>query len=202
MQSTISRFACRILVDRNEPHKARIFAAGFDSSRNIFLGVSCWLAFLKVRRLTLPRFNDFNLNLVANLFFKKREIFCCSLRCKQAELKGTKTLRCHPWRCEISRPYFSCSLRVKIFWHFYGLPFSGRVCRWRHSRELKISIILRNEGIQFFGKKFAGKKLSRFWVFQEIFVSKKLSEDIFELFSKFEVLKINQTIFQEAFFAN
>lgn len=40
MQSTISRFACRILVNRCEPSKARIFAAGFDSSRNIFLGVS------------------------------------------------------------------------------------------------------------------------------------------------------------------
>lgn len=40
LQSTISRFACRILVDRNEPYKARIYAAGFDSSRNIFLGVS------------------------------------------------------------------------------------------------------------------------------------------------------------------
>lgn len=40
MQSTISRFACRILVDRSEPAKARIYAAGFDSSRNIFLGVS------------------------------------------------------------------------------------------------------------------------------------------------------------------
>lgn len=40
MQSTISRFACRILVDRGEPSKARIYAAGFDSSRNIFLGVS------------------------------------------------------------------------------------------------------------------------------------------------------------------
>lgn len=40
MQSTISRFACRILVDRNEPHRAKIYAAGFDSSRNIFLGVS------------------------------------------------------------------------------------------------------------------------------------------------------------------
>ncbi|KAL5282904.1 PELI1 family protein [Megaselia abdita] len=38
MQSTISRFACRLLVNRNESSKARIFAAGFDSSRNIFLG--------------------------------------------------------------------------------------------------------------------------------------------------------------------
>lgn len=37
-QSTISRFACRILVDRNPPYTARIFAAGFDSSKNIFLG--------------------------------------------------------------------------------------------------------------------------------------------------------------------
>ncbi|XP_015784371.1 protein pellino [Tetranychus urticae] len=37
-QSTISRFACRILVERNPPYTARIYAAGFDSSRNIFLG--------------------------------------------------------------------------------------------------------------------------------------------------------------------
>lgn len=39
-QSTISRFACRILADRDDPGIARIYAAGFDSSRNIFLGVS------------------------------------------------------------------------------------------------------------------------------------------------------------------
>ena len=37
-QSTISRFACRILVGREEAPVTRIFAAGFDSSRNIFLG--------------------------------------------------------------------------------------------------------------------------------------------------------------------
>lgn len=37
-QSTISRFACRILIERKPPHTARIYAAGFDSSRNIFLG--------------------------------------------------------------------------------------------------------------------------------------------------------------------
>lgn len=53
MQSTISRFACRILVNRCEPAKARIFAAGFDSSRNIFLGVS-------VVGLSLPPASDSN----------------------------------------------------------------------------------------------------------------------------------------------
>ncbi|XP_053553308.1 E3 ubiquitin-protein ligase pellino homolog 2 isoform X2 [Bombina bombina] len=37
-QSTISRFACRIVCDRNAPYTARIYAAGFDSSKNIFLG--------------------------------------------------------------------------------------------------------------------------------------------------------------------
>uniref|UniRef100_A0A8C5QRU7 Pellino E3 ubiquitin protein ligase family member 2 n=1 Tax=Leptobrachium leishanense TaxID=445787 RepID=A0A8C5QRU7_9ANUR len=37
-QSTISRFACRIVCDRSAPYTARIFAAGFDSSKNIFLG--------------------------------------------------------------------------------------------------------------------------------------------------------------------
>ena len=40
LQSTISRFACRILVDRNEQSRTRVYAAGFDTSRNIFLGVS------------------------------------------------------------------------------------------------------------------------------------------------------------------
>ena len=38
-QSTISRFACRIIVERSPPYTARIYAAGFDSGRNIFLGV-------------------------------------------------------------------------------------------------------------------------------------------------------------------
>ncbi|KFM60757.1 Protein pellino, partial [Stegodyphus mimosarum] len=37
-QSTISRFACRILIHRSPNFTARVFAAGFDSSRNIFLG--------------------------------------------------------------------------------------------------------------------------------------------------------------------
>ena len=38
-KSTISRFACRICVDRSPPYTARIFAAGFDKSKNISLGV-------------------------------------------------------------------------------------------------------------------------------------------------------------------
>ncbi len=38
--STISRYACRICVDREYPHAARIYAAGFDLSKRIFLGVS------------------------------------------------------------------------------------------------------------------------------------------------------------------
>lgn len=37
--STISRFACRIICDRKDTSIARLYAAGFDSSRNIFLGV-------------------------------------------------------------------------------------------------------------------------------------------------------------------
>lgn len=39
-QSTISRYACRILCDRRPPYTARLYAAGFDASSNIFLGVS------------------------------------------------------------------------------------------------------------------------------------------------------------------
>ena len=38
-QSTISRYACRIVVLRHPPYTARLFAAGFDASKNIFLGV-------------------------------------------------------------------------------------------------------------------------------------------------------------------
>ena len=38
-QSTVSRYACRLVVSRHPPYTARIFAAGFDSSKNIFLGV-------------------------------------------------------------------------------------------------------------------------------------------------------------------
>ncbi|CAK5024509.1 unnamed protein product [Meloidogyne enterolobii] len=38
ISSTISRYACRILAERDKPHRVQIFAAGFDSSRNIFLG--------------------------------------------------------------------------------------------------------------------------------------------------------------------
>lgn len=51
-QSTISRFACRILADRSNPRVCRIYAAGFDSSRNIFLGVSysCWYRMTRVNR--------------------------------------------------------------------------------------------------------------------------------------------------------
>ncbi|KAL0189432.1 hypothetical protein M9458_016531, partial [Cirrhinus mrigala] len=37
-QSTISRYACRIMCERSAPYTARIYAAGFDSSKNIFLG--------------------------------------------------------------------------------------------------------------------------------------------------------------------
>lgn len=37
-QSTISRFSCRIIVDREYPYTARIYAAGFDASKRIFLG--------------------------------------------------------------------------------------------------------------------------------------------------------------------
>ena len=38
-QSTISRFACRLLCIRDDSDlSAMIFAAGFDSSRNIFQG--------------------------------------------------------------------------------------------------------------------------------------------------------------------
>lgn len=39
-RSTISRFACRVIVDRNPPHSVSIYAAGFDAKRRIILGES------------------------------------------------------------------------------------------------------------------------------------------------------------------
>lgn len=39
-RSTISRFSCRIVVDRNPPHSVCVFAAAFDSKNSITLGVS------------------------------------------------------------------------------------------------------------------------------------------------------------------
>jgi len=39
LQSTISRYACRIVISRHPPYTARSYAAGFDNSKNIFLGV-------------------------------------------------------------------------------------------------------------------------------------------------------------------
>lgn len=59
LQSTISRFACRLLVDRTESSKARIYAAGFDSSRNIFLGVSFFFLFLEQSFICLVWFNQY-----------------------------------------------------------------------------------------------------------------------------------------------
>ncbi|XP_060755570.1 E3 ubiquitin-protein ligase pellino homolog 1 isoform X2 [Neoarius graeffei] len=45
-QSTISRFACRIVCERSPPYTARVYAAGFDCSRNIFLGKAAkWHSF-------------------------------------------------------------------------------------------------------------------------------------------------------------
>ncbi|VDM61047.1 unnamed protein product [Angiostrongylus costaricensis] len=38
VSSTISRYACRIIVDRENYDKAFLYAAGFDSVKNIFLG--------------------------------------------------------------------------------------------------------------------------------------------------------------------
>ncbi|VDQ12638.1 unnamed protein product, partial [Trichobilharzia regenti] len=37
-ESAVSRFACRIHIDREPPYTARLYAAGFDASNNIFLG--------------------------------------------------------------------------------------------------------------------------------------------------------------------
>jgi pellino protein len=38
-QSTISRYAYRIIVSRHPPYTARIYAVGFDCSKNICLEV-------------------------------------------------------------------------------------------------------------------------------------------------------------------
>ena len=63
-QSTISRYACRIVVSRSPPYTARIFAAGFDGSKNIFLGVRRTRAFFssgryrRIARLSLGKIDQ------------------------------------------------------------------------------------------------------------------------------------------------
>lgn len=60
VQSTISRFACRIICQRDPPYAARIYAAGFDSSKNIFLGVSA-VFLLAARSSVVQREGDSSL---------------------------------------------------------------------------------------------------------------------------------------------
>lgn len=56
-QSTISRFACRIVCERTPPYTARIYAAGFDTSKNIFLGViTAWCTIVVMHHLYLCYF--------------------------------------------------------------------------------------------------------------------------------------------------
>lgn len=40
LQSTISRYACRFTIERSSPHRARIYAAAFNSKKQIVLGES------------------------------------------------------------------------------------------------------------------------------------------------------------------
>jgi pellino protein len=49
-QSTISRYSFRIVVDRFPPYTARLYAAGFDTSKHIFLGVSSFFFILKLNQ--------------------------------------------------------------------------------------------------------------------------------------------------------
>ena len=39
--STVSRYACRIVCERDPPYTARLYAAGFDPQHQIVLSVSC-----------------------------------------------------------------------------------------------------------------------------------------------------------------
>ena len=43
--STVSRYACRILCERKPPYTARIYAAAFDTNNKIKLSVSSWHVF-------------------------------------------------------------------------------------------------------------------------------------------------------------
>jgi len=40
VSSTISRYSCRIIFSRDQSGSAHVYAAGFNSSKNIFLGVN------------------------------------------------------------------------------------------------------------------------------------------------------------------
>lgn len=112
-QSTISRFACRILADRSDPRIARIYAAGFDSSSNIFLGVRfkiydrsydlilCkhYLFLLLTYHLISLCISKFIIKLyfLVNLFIKQKmiffKIFCKLIFCRKRQPNGKKITR-------------------------------------------------------------------------------------------------------------
>ena len=45
--STVSRYACRILVERVPPYTARIYAAAFDTKRRIQLSVRTMIEYIE-----------------------------------------------------------------------------------------------------------------------------------------------------------
>ena len=73
-QSTISRFACRIIVERQPPHAARIYAAGFNSARNIFLGVRS-TQFALILQKYFPSSRTSQLALILLQLFPRRRIY-------------------------------------------------------------------------------------------------------------------------------
>lgn len=81
IQSTISRFACRIICHRDPPYTARIYAAGFDSSKNIFLGVGRPRRWIEVGQSALSP-----ATILANFPFG--DLRCCCVVCRRRRPSG------------------------------------------------------------------------------------------------------------------
>ncbi|VVD02934.1 unnamed protein product [Leptidea sinapis] len=120
LQSTISRFACRIISDRNDVNNCRIYAAGFDSSRNIFLGEKAtkWSENHEIDGLTTN----------GVLIMHPRGDFC----------GGDAT--CGPWReTSVGGAGLPCQAETNVLRDGTMIDLCGATLLWRSAEGLKNS---------------------------------------------------------------
>lgn len=112
-QSTISRFACRIVCQRAPPYTARIYAAGFDSSKSIFLGVGQTHSFDTISLLS----NSLSYSSIHPSVPRCFHVFICPLSLILERLKMNKWVSewTNSWREWSTLPFESLVVSVKCF---------------------------------------------------------------------------------------
>ncbi|CAL8077541.1 unnamed protein product [Calicophoron daubneyi] len=119
-ESAVSRFACRIYIERRPPHTARIYAAGFDASKNIFLGE------LAVKWTSAGQMDGLTTNGVMILHVDPEEVLSRSPSSdKLTPVKGTPTRRTVE---DDGRVFEYIALRMDMY--FSGTP---NLCKHCHN---------------------------------------------------------------------